>query len=313
MLYTPSHAELAQHPKTRKFARLLGVTIPTALGHLHLLWHFALKYAPDGDLARFDNDELADGCMWEGDSDLLVRSLWAAGWTEVPEGTEGGSILHQWEEYGGKVLKQKESNAERQQQYRERQKTTPRASRNPRVTPTKTAPNTPVTVTLPSHNALEENRLEERREEKKRSAQKDASHEALAAADAPRTAPQRPTPAINPLWEALISGIGIAPQTAAERSHFGKAVKELRDIATPEDVLARCANYRATWPDMDLTPDALVKHWSRMEHPPSVRPLAGRGGRRETLSERNNRAFEEAFGHESDDIPEVVEVAWRSN
>ena len=141
----------------------------------------------------------------------------------------------------------------------------------------------------------------------------DASHEAIAATNAPRTTPKPPTSGVNPLWEALISGIGIAPQTAAERSHFGKAVKELRDIATPEDVLARCANYRATWPDMDLTPDALVKHWSRMEHPPSVRPLAGRGGRRETLSERNNRAFEEAFGHESDDIPEVVEVAWRSN
>jgi hypothetical protein len=54
MLYTPSHAELAQHPKTRKLARLLGVSIPTALGHLHLLWHFALKYAQDGDLTRFE-------------------------------------------------------------------------------------------------------------------------------------------------------------------------------------------------------------------------------------------------------------------
>jgi len=306
MLYTPSHAELAQHPKTRKLARLLGVSIPTALGHLHLLWHFALNYAPDGNLARFDNDELADGCMWEGDSDLLVRSLWAAGWTEVPE-AEGGPILHQWEEYGGKVLKQKESNAERQQQYRERQKTSPRPSRNTRVTPTKNAPNAPVTVTSPSHNALEENRLEEKREEEKRVSE--------AARPAPRTAPKPPTPLVNPLWDALISGIGIAPQTADERSRYGKAVKELKDIATPEDVLARCANYRASWPDMDLTPEALVKHWSRMEHPPSVRPLAGRGtsGQRETTEEYNKRTEREAIGYGSDDIPGVIDAAWRAH
>jgi hypothetical protein len=49
-------------------------------------------------------------------------------------------------------------------------------------------------------------------------------------------------------------------------------VRELTELgATPDDILARCANYRAAWPDIDLTVPALLKHWSRMEHPPPPR------------------------------------------
>jgi hypothetical protein len=148
MLYTPSHAELAQHPKTRKLARLLGVSIPAAIGHLHLLWHFALKYAPDGDLARFDNDEVADGCMWEGDSSTLYDALRGACWLN------DDATIHDWHEYGGKAIKQKEDNAKRQQEWRDRQKTV-----------SKPSPNKPVTVTSPLPNALDNKRVEETKEE----------------------------------------------------------------------------------------------------------------------------------------------------
>lgn len=150
MLYTPSHAELAQHPKTRKLARLLGVSIPTALGHLHLLWHFGLKFAPDGNLSRFDLDEIADGCLWEGDPLALHNALLQAGWVE--EDGERGVCIHDWEEFGGKVVKQKEQGADRQQRWRDRHKTTPTQQANGDVT-----------VTSPSPNALEERRLEEKR------------------------------------------------------------------------------------------------------------------------------------------------------
>lgn len=158
MLYTPSHAELAQHPKTRKLARLLGVAIPTAIGHLHLLWHFALKYAPDGDLGSFEWDEVADGVLWEGEPDAFCQACIAAGWLEVrdPDNEDQDLVIHDWQDYGGKAIKQKEENAERQQRWRDRHKTD-----------TSQPPNDPVTVTSPLHNALDKIRGEKSKEEEK--------------------------------------------------------------------------------------------------------------------------------------------------
>lgn len=261
MLYTPSHAELAQHPKTRKLARLLGCSIPTAIGHLHLLWHFALKYAPDGDLARFDNDEVADGCMWEGDASDLYDALRSAGWIN------DDATIHDWQDYGGKAIKQKEDNAERQQRWRDRHKTVSQPS-----------PNKPVTVTSPLYNALEEKRIDQKKEEERidpptpqsggggaTAPRKPAIASPVRAVPKPKDEP----PKVNPWWDALVEGIGVTPATSSERSKYGKVVGELRSIdATPDEIRRRCANYRERWPGIDLTPTALLEHWSRLDTPP---------------------------------------------
>jgi hypothetical protein len=150
MLYTPSHAELGQHPKTRRLARLLGVSIPTAIGHLHLLWHFALKYAPDGDLAGFDALDVADGALWEGEPTALLSALADAGWLDAGQ-------LHDWGEYGGKFVKRKEDNAERMRDARATGKyptNPPRAAHVQRTSETRAT--------------LEETREEKTREEEKR-------------------------------------------------------------------------------------------------------------------------------------------------
>ena len=115
-MYTPSHVELAQHPKTRKLARLLGTSIPTAIGHLNLLWHFALKFAPDGDLSRFDSAEIADGCMWEGTPETLCEALETCEW--IDRADEGNCAIHDWNDYGGKYVQRKESNAQRMRETR---------------------------------------------------------------------------------------------------------------------------------------------------------------------------------------------------
>lgn len=253
MLYTPSHAELAQHPKTRKLARLLGCSIPTAIGHLHLLWHFALKYAPDGDLARFDNDEVADGCLWEGEPSDLYDAFRGAGWVN-PDAT-----IHDWDEYGGKALRQKDLNAERQQRWRDRQKTIPK-------TVTKSSPNTPVTVTSPLYNALEEKRLEESK---------------TYTPPTPPPGEETQSGVVNErrreVWDALVEGTGIKPETSSERSRFGKSVAELLALdATRPEILKRCTNYRQHFPNTTITDRALVNNWSTVGGPP---PRASPNGR----------------------------------
>jgi hypothetical protein len=176
MLYTPSHAELGQHPKTRRLARLLGVSIPTAIGHLHLLWHFALKYAPDGDLTSFDDVDLAEGAMWEGGAQVFSAALHDAGFIDASaEGEPWAIRLHDWDDYGGKYIERRERNAER---MREKRATGHYPMNTPRATH--------VQRTYARRAGLEERRGEESREEEK-------ATPSLAAARPVRAAPKPKT------------------------------------------------------------------------------------------------------------------------
>src|SRR5450756_2179828 len=70
-----SHQSLRTHPKTRKLARRLDVRVPEAIGTLHCLWWWAVDYAEDGDLSKFDHDDIADACEWVGDADALIAAV----------------------------------------------------------------------------------------------------------------------------------------------------------------------------------------------------------------------------------------------
>jgi DNA-binding transcriptional ArsR family regulator len=69
------------------------------------------------------------------------------------------------------------------------------------------------------------------------------------------------------LWDAMLTACRINPDTIPRtaRGAINRAVKELREIgATPQDVEAKAAAYRKTWPEMSLTPTALAKHWAQL-------------------------------------------------
>ena len=102
MAYVPSHQELREHPKTRKAARKADVSIVQMIGHLHLLWWWALDHAPDGDLSKFDADDLADAVMWEGDPEVLAKALIDCGPGDSEGFLDADWKLHDWEQYGGK-------------------------------------------------------------------------------------------------------------------------------------------------------------------------------------------------------------------
>lgn len=115
MAWIESHQEIARHPKTKKLARLLGVSLPTAIGHLHLLWWWAMDFAKDGDLSRYDPEEIADGAMWEGDAQKFLDSLIQAGFVDRDE---TGIYLHDWDEYAGKLLERKAKDNSRKKDIR---------------------------------------------------------------------------------------------------------------------------------------------------------------------------------------------------
>lgn len=104
MAWIESHQEVGRHPKTKKLARLLGVSLPAAVGHLHYLWWWALDFAQDGLLDKFDSYDIADAMQWDGEPDELVRALVSAGYIDD---TEDGLMIHDWAEYAGKLLERR--------------------------------------------------------------------------------------------------------------------------------------------------------------------------------------------------------------
>lgn len=119
MAWIESHQEIGHHPKTGRLARALNITRPAAIGHLHLLWHWALDYAEDGDLSDFEAGEIAEAMMWGGEPSELLKALTAAGFMDRDADT---LQIHDWDDYAGRLIEQRMANAEKQRRYRERKR-----------------------------------------------------------------------------------------------------------------------------------------------------------------------------------------------
>lgn len=100
------------------------------------------------------------------------------------------------------------------------------------------------------------------------------------------------------LWDTLVDELG-EPATRTERGKRNDAVKQLRDAgATPGEVRLRMARYRRRWPQVELTDQALVKHWTVMgrEEPAANGPgprRYGRGLTTDTMLELTKEAAHE--------------------
>lgn len=112
MTWIESHQELGRHPKTKKLARLLRVSVPAAIGHLHLLWWWATDYAPDGDLSSFDLDDVAEAMLWPKTAEVLIDALKEAAFLDED------LYIHDWDEYAGKLIERRKSDAERKRSGR---------------------------------------------------------------------------------------------------------------------------------------------------------------------------------------------------
>lgn len=64
-----------EHPKTLELAARLGVTRPTVIGHLELLWAFVGKLAPQGNIGKYGDGAIARAAEWQGDPTAFVDAL----------------------------------------------------------------------------------------------------------------------------------------------------------------------------------------------------------------------------------------------
>ncbi len=122
MAWIESHQELGTHPKLHKLARVLHMGKPCAIGHLHYLWWWAVDYAPDGDLSRFEPLDIAIGGEWEGEPQVFIDALVRCGFLD--ETGDSGLFIHDWDSYAGKLIDRRERNAERMREARAERKET---------------------------------------------------------------------------------------------------------------------------------------------------------------------------------------------
>ena len=171
MSWIPSNSDLGTHPKTRKAARRLEVSVPTLMGHLHLLWHWCIKHAVNGNITQVDQEDLADAMMWPGEPQKLIGVLCEVGFidkTTQRDGNVESMLIHDWHEYAGRYERQKAHNAQRQARYR---------NREPEETPQESDV---VTSPLRNRDITGQNREEKKREEKSTNSVAPAAQDARA-------------------------------------------------------------------------------------------------------------------------------------
>lgn len=115
MAWLRSEQSLAGHPKTKRAARSLGISIPAMIGHLHCLWYWALDYAQDGSLSKYEPWEIADAALYPGEPDDFIDALKNCG-KDRPgflEITDAGLVIHDWYDYAGCLIDARKANTER--------------------------------------------------------------------------------------------------------------------------------------------------------------------------------------------------------
>ena len=117
MAWIELHQNMPGHRRTRRVKSILQIDTPTAVGHMCLLWLWAIDNAGNGSIGGMLNQEIADVCEYKGDADAFVEALIQAGYLER---TEDDLIIHDWADYCGKLMDRREKNRVRQQNYRER-------------------------------------------------------------------------------------------------------------------------------------------------------------------------------------------------
>jgi DnaD/phage-associated family protein len=102
MAWIELHQTLPTNKKTLRLKKILKIKTPQAIGHLCLLWLWALDNAEDGDLSIFSDDEVSEVSGWTGKPETFVAALIEAGFLDEDH------HIHHWEEYAGALIDKRE-------------------------------------------------------------------------------------------------------------------------------------------------------------------------------------------------------------
>lgn len=152
MAWIEVHQSLPGHRKTRKAAKLLRLSRAAVVGHLVTLWLWALDNAPSGRVDQIGHEVLADAAEYGGDPAGFVAALVESGFLENRE--TGEILIHDWQEYAGKLIFRREKDRLRKRENREISGNSAGCERDSAGVPTDVRRNSAATV---QYSTLEEN------------------------------------------------------------------------------------------------------------------------------------------------------------
>lgn len=123
------HQTLKDHRKLFDAADELEIQPPHMMGLLISFWLWALDNAPTGSLEGITPRMIARAAQWDGPAEKLAGALIRAGWLD--EGDDGALSIHDWYEYAGKLIDQRQAEKERSQRRRDEKAAAAASSEKP--------------------------------------------------------------------------------------------------------------------------------------------------------------------------------------
>lgn len=112
MAWIELHQSLPTNKKTLRLKKTLRINTAQAVGHLCMIWLWAMDNAQDGDLSEFTPDELSEVAGWSKDATIFVDALKTSGFVDAD------MRIHDWQQYIGKLINKRSADAERKRTSR---------------------------------------------------------------------------------------------------------------------------------------------------------------------------------------------------
>lgn len=96
------------HPKIRRLAKILNISRTHAVGIVECLFHFTMEHAPQGNVGKWTDEEIADGIGWETDPKPLIDALLAAGWLDADD--QFRLLVHDWADHADRGVRMRLKN-----------------------------------------------------------------------------------------------------------------------------------------------------------------------------------------------------------
>jgi hypothetical protein len=91
--------------KMKSLSRHLNLDQWAAVGILESLWHLTAREAPQGDVGKLSNADIAAFMEWRGDPDALIQGLVNSRWLDVSDTYR--LVVHDWHEHADEAVKKK--------------------------------------------------------------------------------------------------------------------------------------------------------------------------------------------------------------
>ena len=118
MAWLKIYQSIRQHRKILDAADALEIAPPYMIGLLTSFWLWALDNAPDGNVSEISARNIARAAQWDGDADELLQAFISAGLLDQGNEDPATLTIHDWEEYAGTLIQQREAEKERSRRRR---------------------------------------------------------------------------------------------------------------------------------------------------------------------------------------------------